>query len=124
MGAMTKLDVLDKLPKVAICYSYTILSKSMRNRSGELRDKLDNGDQEIENQEIDYFPADANILHRCQPNYIWMDGWLEDTTAIRDFEKLPENARKFVLKCEEVLGVPIKWIGVGPERDAMIVRDI
>jgi len=125
--AMTKLDVLDKLPKVAICYSYTILPKSMRYRSGELREEELEEQKENEKEgrgvEIDYFPADANILHRCKPNYIWMDGWLEDTTQIRNFEKLPVNAKKFILKCEEILNVPIKWIGVGPERDAMIIRD-
>ena len=97
----------------------------MRYRSGELREEESEGQKENEDigVEIDYFPADANILHRCKPNYIWMDGWLEDTTQIRNFEKLPVNAKKFILKCEEILNVPIKWIGVGPERDAMIIRD-
>lgn len=107
--AMTKLDVLDKLSKVAICHSYSIINGQ--------------GDAASQSQEIDYFPADAKLLEKCQPNYVWMDGWQCDTTGIRKYEDLPENAKKFIAKCEEFLNVPIKWVGVGPDRDAIICRD-
>ena len=109
--ALTKLDVLDKLKRVAICHSYTVMPA-----------KPDEAGDGQKSAVIDYFPADAKLLARCQPNYIWMDGWQEDTTSIRDFEKLPENAKKFVSKIEEILKVPIGWVGVGPDREAIIIR--
>ena len=123
--AVTKLDVLDKLKKVAICHSYTILPPTPPGPSGD--NHPESGISSLNNstkcQTIDYFPADAKILERCQPNYIWLDGWESDTTGIRDYEKLPENARKFIEKLEEILGVRVGWIGVGPDREAIIVRD-
>lgn len=130
--AVTKLDVLDKLPKVAICQAYTVLPASSEETTATRRGHTSGGDDSavgsLENsykcKTIDYFPADAKILNRCQPNYIWMDGWCQDTTQIREFEKLPENAKNFILKLEQLLNVPIRWIGVGPDRDAMIIREM
>jgi len=97
--AMTKLDVMDGLPKVALCNSYTL-----------------NGEK------IDYFPADVNELEECTADFTYFEGWTEDTTKCQSFKELPENAQKFVLECEKRLGVPIRWVGIGPGRDAMITR--
>ena len=124
--AVTKLDVLDKLKKVAICHSYTILPPNPpAGPSGDNHPEsgISSLNTSTKCQTIDYFPADAKILERCQPNYIWLDGWESDTTGVRDYEKLPENARKFIEKLEEILGVRVGWIGVGPDREAIIVRD-
>ena len=53
-----------------------------------------------------------------------MPGWKEDISSIRRFEDLPIEARNYVLRVEELIGCPIKWIGVGPGRQDQIERDI
>jgi adenylosuccinate synthase len=54
--------------------------------------------------------------------YITMPGWKSSIADIRSFDELPENCRKYVFKIEELLGLPVKWVGVGQARDAMIHR--
>jgi adenylosuccinate synthase len=54
--------------------------------------------------------------------YISLPGWQESIESCRTFDELPINARLYVQKIEELLGVPILWIGVGQSRDAIIVR--
>ncbi len=52
-----------------------------------------------------------------------MEGWNTDITDCRDFDKLPKQAKEYVLKIEELVGYPIKYISVGPERDSIIIRE-
>jgi adenylosuccinate synthase len=98
--ALTKLDVLDKLPRVKICTGYR------RAASG---DKI-----------WRYWQGDAHWLENCQPVYIEMEGWQEPTTGVREFDQLPPQAQAYVHKVEELVGVPVRFISVGPERAATI----
>ena len=67
-------------------------------------------------------PASVSDLERVVPVYEEVDGWLEDISGAREWSELPEKAQAYVLKVEELVGVPCTYIGVGPGRDAMIVK--
>ncbi|MFH1212397.1 MAG: adenylosuccinate synthetase [Candidatus Woesearchaeota archaeon] len=97
--ALTKLDVLSGLKEVKICDAY--ISGSQRATE---------------------FPAELEILENAKPEFITLPGWSEDITKCRSFEELPKNARDYVLKIEELAGLKIKFIGVGPGREEIIVR--
>ena len=62
------------------------------------------------------------IRDRCKPVYEEMDGWKEDISNIKEFDKLPEAAKKYILRVEELIGCKITSIGVGPGRDQNIER--
>lgn len=63
------------------------------------------------------------IAFQVEVEYETLPGWKgQDITGARKFEDLPTNAQKYVLRVEELLGVDIKYIGVGPDRDAIILR--
>jgi adenylosuccinate synthase len=96
--AITKLDSLSGQENLLICTEY-----------------------EIDGKKTGDFPISA-ALQSAKPKYIEMKGWNEDITGIRNFEKLPDEARDYVLKIEELVGYPIKYISVGPERESLIVR--
>lgn len=55
-------------------------------------------------------------------DYETLPGWSEDISQIRDFSKLPQNCKTYILRVEELTGVPIRWIGVGPARSDVIDR--
>ena len=97
--AVCKIDKLDTYEKIKVCVGY----------------KLDG-------KEIDYMPS-ATQLYKAEPVYVEIDGWMSDTTGIRSYEKLPENARKYIELIEKVTKVKVKYIGVGPAHDEIIVRD-
>ncbi len=96
--ALTNLDVLGYLDKIKVCIGY-----------------------EIGNGLRESFPV-TRFLERAQPKFTELDGWKEDISEVRNFEKLPEKAKKYVEFLEKQIGVPIKWISIGPKRDQMIVR--
>lgn len=96
---LTKLDVLSEFEKIKIALKYRY-----------------NG------EELKSFPANLNILENVEVEYIEMPGWNEDITEAKTFDELPINAQKYVLEIEELVGVPINFIGVGIRRDQMIVR--
>jgi adenylosuccinate synthase len=98
--ALTKLDILSGLEKLKICTEY----------------EMENG------KTLTYPHADAKVLWKCKPVYEEMEGWKEDITGVRKFEKLPKNAQTYVNKIEELSGVPVTMIGVGPERNQIILR--
>jgi adenylosuccinate synthase len=98
--AVTKLDVLDKLKQIKICVGYEYQGKNL----------------------VD-FPADLKVLAQCKPVYEVLDGWMESTSSARTFEELPLNARKYLERIEEIVGVKISIIAVGPKRSQTIVRD-
>lgn len=94
---MTKLDILDTFDKIMVGVGYTLDGKRM-----------------------DSFPSQIADLARVEVIYKEMDGWLQDTTAIRDFAQLPQKAQDYVRFCESQLQVPIKWVGVGQGRESII----
>ena len=99
--ALTKLDVLDGFEAIRVGVAY--------------RDPLDD-------REWGTVPASASVYERLVPVYEDLPGWQADTTACRTWEALPQAARAYVERLEELAGVPISHISVGPERAQMIVR--
>ncbi|MBN2286274.1 MAG: adenylosuccinate synthase [Tissierellales bacterium] len=98
--ALTKLDTLSDLESIKICVAYKL--------DGEI---------------IDYFPASLETLSRCEPIYIDMPGWhLDDVEKAVTYKDLPENARAYVQKIEELLGLPADIVSVGPKRDQTFMR--
>ena len=96
---LTKLDTLSGLEELQVCVGYRLDGKSLR-----------------------YADVDAYGLDKVECVYRTVPGWQEDISQARSFEELPVNAQKYVRMIEEAAGVPVKWIGVGPERDATIRR--
>ena len=97
--AITRLDVLDNMPKIKICTHYTLDGKT-----------------------IDYFPASIPELEKCKPVYEELPGWESKISDIRDFDKLPVNAQKYVQKLEELLSHPVSLISVGKSREQTIEK--
>jgi len=96
---LTKLDTLSGLEEIQVCVGYKL-----------------NG------QDIRYADVDAYGLDKVELVYKKMKGWREDISKARTFEELPANAQSYVKMIEESAGAPVKWIGVGPEREATIRR--
>ena len=101
--ALTKLDVLDGFDRIRVCTAY--------------RDPADS-------REWTTVPASTSAYERFEPSYEALPGWQADTTACRAFDQLPSAARAYVERLEELAGVPIRYVSVGPERDQMIVRGV
>ncbi len=97
--AITKLDVLSRFDELKICVAY-----------------------ELDGQRIETFPTDLSILARCQPICEALPGWSTDITEARTFEDLPREARAYVSRVEDLLGIPASCISVGPGRDQTIRR--
>ncbi|MGE4454644.1 MAG: adenylosuccinate synthase [Sphaerochaeta sp.] len=95
--ALTKLDVLDGFEKIKICNAYRV--------NGEV---------------INYLPETAG-QEMAEPIYEEWDGWMSDTTGARTWDDLPKNAQIFCNRIAELVGAPIKFISVGPERDQIII---
>ena len=96
--ALTKLDVLGTLDEIPVCVSYKYKDQVFTEMP---------------------FPA---ILSDCVPMYEMMPGWKCDISGVRNWWDLPEEAQNYVKRIEEVTGVVIKWISVGPERHSIIRR--
>ena len=69
------------------------------------------------------FPADLQLLEGCEPVYEAMPGWTAPTKGVRRFEDLPDAARAYIRRLEEVSGVPAAIISTGSDRDDTIVRE-
>ncbi|PNH53271.1 hypothetical protein VD0002_g8907 [Verticillium dahliae] len=96
---LTKLDVLDTFETIKIAIAY-----------------------KVDGQELDSYPADLDILERAEVVYHEMPGWQTPTTNAKTYVDLPKKARDYVEYIEKFVGVEIKYIGTGPEREAMIRR--
>jgi len=94
---LTKLDVLSGLKKIRIGRGY---------KHG--------------NDPVGYPDLDTVSLGIAEVLYEEADGWAEDISQIRDFNDLPESARKYVRRIETAAERPVRWIGVGPERESII----
>ena len=98
--APTKLDVLSAFDTIKVCVAY-----------------------ECDGVRYDYFPMQQSVLHHAKPIYVELPGWKdEDITGCRTYEELPENTRKYIEYLEEVCGVSMSIISVGPDRDQTIIR--
>ena len=95
--AVTKLDVLDTLDKLAVCTGYNI--------EGETHTE---------------FPADLSLLERAEPVYEWFDGWMEPTLHARALSDLPIKARVYLDRIESLCETPISFVSVGTRRDQII----
>jgi adenylosuccinate synthase len=95
--ALTKLDVLDSFEKLKVCVAYRV--------NGEI---------------IKHLPETA-LQEIAEPIYEEYDGWMSDTTNARKWEDLPKNAQIYCKRLSELIGAPIKYISVGPERDQIII---
>jgi adenylosuccinate synthase len=98
-AALTRLDVLDSLPRLRICTGYKV-----------------NGDV------IKDFPASVSVLEKCQPVYEEISGWEKPTDGCRVFSELPVKAQKYIRKVESLLGLPVNLVSVGQRREQTIVR--
>ena len=77
---------------------------------------------ELDGEETDEFPF-PTLLDRCKPVLTSMPGWQQDISAVRTWEDLPENARRYVEMIEKAVGCHISYVSVGAERDAYIYRE-
>ena len=94
---VTKLDVLDDQDTIKICTGYKYNEKLYKT-----------------------FPADIDVLNNCEPVYEEVPGWNEDTSGMRSAESLPEKAKDYIKRIENIIGVKVKMVSVGPERSQII----
>ena len=96
--ALVKLDPLDLFPVLRVCTAY-----------------------ELDGQVITHLPT-TRALARVRPILEEWPGWETPTTGARRFEDLPDAARAYVLRLEELVGVPVRYVGVGAAHEALIIR--
>jgi adenylosuccinate synthase len=97
---ITKLDVLDFLDSIKICVAY-----------------------DVDGERYTTLPSSQSAFAKAQPIYEEMPGWQTDITGVRRFEDLPAEAQAYIERLEELAGVPVTLISVGPERDQTIFRN-
>ena len=97
--AITLLDVLTGFEKLKICTSYM-----------------------LDGKEIDYIPSTIEEFNKCKPVYIELDGWYEDISNVKSFNNLPKNAKNYIHKIEEITGINVSIISVGPDRKQTIEK--
>jgi adenylosuccinate synthase len=98
--AITKLDILSGLEVLKVGTAYA---------DGDAR--------------ISTFPADVGTLERISPVYEEFPGFSEDISDVRRFEDLPAAAQRYLVALQDLVGVPIRLVSVGPEREQVIRRD-
>ena len=95
---ITKLDVLDGLETIRLCTAYR-----------------------LDGKQISSPPVGAELYARCEPVYEDMPGWNDSTVGVRDYDQLPENARYYLKRLEELCEVPVDIISTGPDREETII---
>ena len=95
---VTKLDVLSGMEKVPICVGY-----------------------DVDGERLDDMPMTQTAFHHAKPIYEEHDGWWEDISKCRRVEELPDNARRYLERIEELAGARISTVGVGPGRDENVI---
>jgi adenylosuccinate synthase len=78
---------------------------------------------EFDGEELGYPPESTARLARCQPIYENLAGWNDDITGIESYKDLPINAKTYVEKLEDLLGVDITGVSIGPGREQTLFRD-
>ncbi|TFD90097.1 adenylosuccinate synthase [Cryobacterium serini] len=96
---LTKLDVLTGLAEIPVCVAYS-----------------------VDGVRVDEVPVSQSDFHHAVPIYENFPGWTEDITGVRTFDALPQAAQNYVLAVESMSGSRISAIGVGPDREAIVVR--
>jgi adenylosuccinate synthase len=96
---ITRLDILDGMPKLNICTSY-----------------------KIDGKKVDNFPSSIAALEKCEPVLEEMAGWDKPTADARKFKDLPQNAQRYINRLEELICCPVSLIGNGKHRENTIVR--
>ncbi len=96
---LTKLDTLTGLERIPVCVAY-----------------------EVDGVRHEEMPANQSDFHHAKPVYAEYEGWSEDITGVREFADLPAAAQRYVLALEELSGCRVSAIGVGPGREATVVR--
>jgi adenylosuccinate synthase len=96
--AINHVDTIGKLDKIKLCVSY-----------------IKDGNK------VSYFPCSLKELAKCEPVYEEFDGWDMDISNVKSYNELPQNAKKYLNRIEELVGVKIKLVGVGKEREQTIV---
>ena len=97
---ITKLDVLSGLPEIKIGVAY--------KHGGRV---------------LDAFPSDLQVLEEAEVVYETLPGWAEDISAVRRYSDLPAAAKTYLARVEALAGVECRYIGVGPGRDAMVIKE-
>ena len=97
--AVMLLDVLSGFDEINLCVAY-----------------------ELDGKRITSFPGNVDDLARVQPIYETLPGWSEEIDGVKDFDALPENAKKYLARLSEVVGKPVSIVSVGPSRDQTIIR--
>ena len=97
--AITRFDILDIMPTLKVCTGYKLNGKV-----------------------INYFPANINVLAKCEPVYEEVPGWLTSTENVREYKDLPAAAKNYVKRMEELAGCPANLICVGPAREQTIEK--
>jgi adenylosuccinate lyase len=97
---LTLVDVLTGFDKVPVCTHY-----------------------EYKGQIIDTLPSSDRVLRECRPVYEYLDGWDEDISDIKSYDKLPENVRKYVEFIEKETGTPVVMVSTGPNKNQTIIRE-
>ena len=95
---ITKLDVLDGIDSLKICVGYILNGKEHK-----------------------LLPLGSDQVEDCEPILIEMPGWHESTFGVKEWDKLPSNAQSYLLKLQDLCGVPIHIVSTGPERDETIL---
>ena len=95
---ITKLDVMDTLPEIKICTGY------------KLGDKV-----------VEILPFGSDEVAQCEPIYETMAGWQANTFGVQKYEDLPENARHYLQRLQELVGVPVSIVSTGPDRVQTII---
>jgi adenylosuccinate synthase len=99
--AITKLDVLSHLDEIPVCTSYTVNGKPLKT-----------------------FPTDEKRLGEVKTVYETLPGWKRSLSDVRTFDDLPENARRYIFRLEELTGIPVRIISVGARRDQTLFKDV
>lgn len=97
MGALTKLDVLSGQDKIPVCVAY-----------------------ELNGERLDVLPMRPDLVVQLKPIFEELEGWKEDISGVRNYQDLPEAARRYVEYLSDALDLPYASISVGPGRDAII----
>ncbi|WP_136518097.1 MULTISPECIES: adenylosuccinate synthase [Cellulomonas] len=96
---VTKLDVLTGRDRIPVCVAY-----------------------DVDGRRVEDMPVDQTDFHHAKPVYEYLDGWTEDISGARSMDDLPRNAQRYLQFLEDVSGTRISSVGVGPGREATIIR--
>jgi len=96
---VTKLDVLDGLEEIKVCVGYR-----------------------LDGEELTSLPLAIERFAECEPIYETLPGWRGTTRDVRDYDRLPAEAQRYIERLEQLVGVPVDMVSTGPGRDSLIVR--